>query len=392
MKDTTYIKLYRKLRDDILSGVYPYGAKLPSKRTLAADHGVSLVTVEHAIEILCEEGYAVAAQRSGYFASYQESDGFAAAAETGNPSAEKTSGSVYERSTQSTWESSGSEGVSAEVQAAGSAALFPFSVYAKTMRRVLSEYGERLLIKSPNAGCEELRTALCGYLARSRGLKVSRAQIIIGAGAEYLYGLAVQILGRDKIYGIEKPSYEKIEQVYEANDVTLRLLSLGENGILSRELKETDAGILHITPYRSFPSGVTADAGKRREYIRWADSVPGRFIIEDDFDSEFTPLKKPEDTVFSLSGKENVIYINTFTRTIAPSMRIGYMVLPPALLPTYEKQAGFYSCAVPTVDQITLSEFITDGSFERHINRVRRIRRKEKIQVLPMESTCVRKH
>ncbi len=352
MKETAYLKLYRQLRNDILSGGYPYGTKLPSKRTLAGEYGVSLVTVEHAMEILCEEGYAAAAQRSGYFASYQESDGFAAAAET--------------------------ESAPAEVPTMEVASLFPFSVYAKTMRRVLSEYGERLLIKSPNAGCEELRTALCGYLARSRGIRVTTDQIIIGAGAEYLYGLAVEILGRDKIYGIEKPSYEKIEQVYEANDVRLRLLSLGENGILSRELAETDARILHITPYRSFPSGVTADASKRREYIRWADREPGRYIIEDDFESEFTPLKKPEDTVFSLSENENVIYLNTFTKTIAPSVRIGYMVLPSSLLPVYQERAGFYSCAVPAFDQLVLSEFITDGSFERHINRIRRIRRKDK--------------
>ena len=366
MKETAYLKLYRQLRNDILSGGYPYGTKLPSKRTLAGEYGVSLVTVEHALEILCEEGYAAAVERSGYFASYQESDGFAAAAET--------------------------ESAPAEVPNTEVSSLFPFSVYAKTMRRVLSEYGERLLIKSPNAGCEELRTALCGYLARSRGIRVTTDQIIIGAGAEYLYGLAVEILGRNRIYGIETPSYEKIEQVYEANDVTLRLLSLGENGILSRELAGTDARILHITPYRSYPSGVTADASKRREYIRWADKEQGRYIIEDDFESEFTPLKKPEDTVFSLSDRENVIYLNTFSKTIAPSMRIGYMVLPAALLPVYRKKAGFYSCAVPTFDQLALAAFLADGSFERHINRVRRMRRKEKAQMLPAESTCVRKH
>ena len=353
MKETAYLKLYRQLRSDILSGGYPYGTKLPSKRTLASEYGVSLVTVEHAMEILCEEGYAAAAQRSGYFASYLESDGFAAAAE---PSA-----AVISKNEENDMPS-----------------VFPFSVYAKTMRRVLSEYGERLLIKSPNAGCEELRTALCGYLARSRGIRVTTGQIIIGAGAEYLYGLAVEILGRDRIYGIEIPSYEKIEQVYEANDVALRLLSLGENGILSRELAVTDAHILHITPYRSFPSGVTADASKRRDYIRWADKDKGRYIIEDDFESEFTPLKKPEDTIFSLSDRENVIYLNTFSKTIAPSVRIGYMVLPASLLPVYQKKAGFYSCAVPAFDQLVLSRFITDGSFERHINRIRRLRRREK--------------
>ena len=138
------------------------------------------------------------------------------------------------------------------------------------------------------------------------------------------------------------------------------------------ELDSTDAQVLHITPYRSYPSGVTANASKRHEYIRWVDSGSCRFIVEDDFESEFTPSRKPEETVFSLSKKENVIYLNTFSKTIAPGIRIGYMVLPEKLLKAYKKQAGFYSCAVPVFEQYVLAEFINSGDFERHINRVRR--------------------
>ena len=212
-------------------------------------------------------------------------------------------------------------------------------------------------------------------------LFVNPEQIIIGSGAEYLYGLVVQICGRNLTYGIEKPSYEKIERVYMANDVTLRLLKLGTDGILSTELKTTDAEVLHITPYRSFPSGITATASKRREYIRWSERK-NHYIIEDDFESEFTPSKKPQETVFSLSPGGNVIYINTFTRTIAPSTRIGYMILSEKLLAKYDEKASFYSCSVPTIDQYVLAELINSGDFERHINRVRRSNRNESKKIL----------
>ena len=350
-KEAAYIALYKRIRDEILTGIYPYGSKISSKRQISDDVGVSIVTVEHAIEILCDEGYITPVERSGYYVSYREDDGFASVS-NGNESLP-----VH---------ASGSDD-SSEVSS-----LFPFSVFAKTMRRVLSEQGEKILIKSPNSGCPELRAAISDYLARSRGMMVSDRQIIIGSGAEYLYALVVQMLGRNLIYGIEKPSYEKIEQVYHANDVQLRLLALGNDGILSRELASSDADVLHITPYRSYPSGVTASASKRREYIRWSDEKPGRYIVEDDFESEFTPSKKADETVFSLSDKSNVIYINTFSKTIAPSIRTGYMVLPKKLLSVYEKQAGFYSCSVPTFDQYVLADFISAGDFERHINRVRR--------------------
>ena len=347
-KEPAYINLYKNLRDDILTGKFSYGTRLPSKRTLSSNYDVSLVTVEHALDLLIDEGYIMPKERSGYFVVYKESDGFAASekAEYINSAAHLDYSDVSE--------------------------LFPFSSFAKTMRKVLTDYGEAILTKSPNEGCDELRLAISGYLLRSRSLRVSKKQIIIGSGAEYLYGQIVQILGRDITYGIEKPSYEKIEQVYNANGIVPRLLKLGNDGILSTELNKTDADVLHITPYRSYPSGVTASASKRREYIRWANAAERRFIVEDDFESEFTPSRKAEETVFSLSDRENVIYLNTFSKTIAPSIRIGYMVLPERLLETYKKQAGFYSCAVPSFDQYVLAEFINSGDFERHINRVRR--------------------
>ena len=251
---------------------------------------------------------------------------------------------------------------------------FPLSVFARTMRNAISKYGEKLLIKAPNFGVWELRRAISAYLARSKGIRVESEQIVIGSGAEYLYGLIVQFFGREKQYAVEDPSYEQIRSVYRANGATIDLLRMGSDGVLTSELRRTKAEILHVTPFRSFPSGVTASASKRREYIEWAKTRDG-IIIEDDFDSEFTVSTKHEDTVFSLEPTKSVIYFNTFTKTVAPSMRVGYMVLPRDLVGKFFERMGFYSCTVPTFEQYVLAELLTSGDFERHINRVRRRRR-----------------
>ena len=345
---SAYLQLYHQLRGDIVSGVYPNGKKLPSKRLLAEQTGVSVITVEHAYAILCDEGYLEPRERSGYFVSYSAADCF--------PVAEPDS-------------------VRQLPSARDLADDFPFSVLAKTMRRVLSEYGESILVKSPNNGCTDLRKAIAAYLARCRGINVAPSQIVIGSGAEYLYGLIVQLLGRERVFALENPSYEKIRRVYLANGVTCDMLRLGSDGIRTSELARTGASVLHVTPFHSFPSGITASAGKRSEYIRWAHSRGG-YIVEDDFDSEFTLSSKAEDTLFSLEPKRSVLYLNTFSKTIAPSMRLGYMVLPESLTDAFEQSVGFYSCTVPVFEQYVLAELLSNGDFERHINRVRRRRRK----------------
>ncbi len=345
-----YLQLYRQVREDIVREIYPYNSKLPSKRTIADEVGVSTVTVEHAYALLCDEGYVEPRERSGYFVCFRTDDGFAAAA--------------------------GPVRVPPAVHSTGDAPEFPFSVLTKTMRAVISDRGEAILDRSPNTGCTELREAIRRYLARSRGIVAEADQIIIGSGSEYLYSLLVELLGRDRIYAIESPSYKKIEQVYRSCDVTFRPLSLGHDGIDSAALWSTDATVLHISPYRSFPSGVTANASKRHEYLRWAGTA-GRYIVEDDFESEFSLSKKAEETLFSNTESNNIIYMNTFSKTVSPSLRVGYMVLPRPLVTSYKQTLGFYSCTVPTYIQFVLAELIDSGDFERHINRVRRKKRKE---------------
>ena len=348
-----YLQLYQQIREDIIKENYPCNTKLPSKRNLAEEVGVSTVTVEHAYELLCDEGYVEARERSGYVVIFRKSDGFAAACA---PTGEQTS-----HSADHTYPD------------------FPLSVLSKTMRKVLTEQGELLLERSPNFGCDALRAAIGHYLARNRGIRVDAEQIIVGAGSEYLYGLIVELLGRNKVYAIESPSYKKIEQVYRAAEITYESLPLTSSGIDSAALANTKADVLHTTPYRSYPSGVTATASKRHEYIRWSEQGD-RYIIEDDFESEFSVSTKPTETLFALSKNDHIIYLNTFSKTISPSLRIGYMVLPKNLAKVFRENLGFYSCTVPTFMQYVLTELINNGDFERHINRVRRKKRKEMAQ------------
>ena len=342
-----YLRLYERLREEIVRGVYPYGARLPSKRQLAEEAGVSVITAEHALALLTDEGYLEARERSGHYVLYHDADGFV-------PSPPRPSAPLP----------------------AGERADFPFSVLARVMRRVITEYGEQLLEKSPNPGCDALRLAISRYLDRSRGIRVPADRIFIGSGAEYLYGLIVQLLGAARIFAAEDPSYEKIAQVYRAHGASLELLPLDADGIRSDALRRTRASVLHITPYRSYPSNITASAAKRREYIRWA-AEPGRYIVEDDFSSEFTAASKPEDTVFSLAERGNVIYLNTFSQTVAPSLRMGYMVLSEELAALYAERIGFYSCTVPLFEQLVLAELLDGGDYERHIRRTRRAMRKK---------------
>jgi len=349
-KHPVYLQLYNQIRNDIISEYYPYNTKLPSKRSLADDANVSTITVEHAYALLCDEGYVEARERSGYVVIFRRSDGFAAADITQSPPHIHLREHSYPD--------------------------FPITVLSKTVRRVLSEYNDLLLEKSPNCGLLELRDSIRRYLARNRGITVSCDQIVIGAGAEYLYGLIIELLGRKRVYAIESPSYQRIEQVYQAAELSYAALPLTNRGIDSKSLADTNADVLHTTPYRSYPSGVTATASKRHEYIRWAETG-NRYIIEDDYESEFSVSTKPTETLFALSANDNVIYLNTFSKTISPSLRIGYMVLPKHLVTLFGEKLGAYSCTVSTFMQYVLTELIDNGDFERHINRVRRKMRKE---------------
>lgn len=344
-----YLQLYRVIKDDVVSGVLRPGDKLYSKRTLAAECGVSVITVEHTYSLLADEGYIVPREKSGFYVA--EGDGVIPSRPALHRLITHTTG--------------------------GNVNDFPLSSFKRHMRAVMADYEDELLVRSPNNGRAELREAISDYLKRFRGIDAPPDQIVIGAGSEYLYSLLIQLFGRDKLYAIEDPCYRKIEQVYTANGVKLTKLPLGDDGITPHALRSCGANVLHITPYHSFPSGVTASPSKRAAYVAWARER-GSYIIEDDYESEFSTLSKPVDTILSLDPDGRVVYINTFSQTLAPSMRVGYMVIPSPLARTYEERLGFYSCTVPVFDQLVLASFIDSGEFERYINKVRRKLRNEK--------------
>ena len=350
MKDYNYVKLYEELKNQIVSGVYAYGDKLPSKRTLAADANVSVITVQHTYALLCDEGYVESRERSGYIVIYKESDFLGSTYTNTVPHFEMNNEGVHSKGEIS------------------------YNILAKTMRKVLLDCGDRILEKSPNAGCLELRHEIQTHLARTRDIRIDTRQIIIGSGAEYLYSLVAQLFDENALIAIENPSYSKIARVYESLGHDIDYLKMGTDGILSSELKRTKARILHVTPFHSYPSQVSASISKKKEYITWAGE--DGYIVEDNYDSELTVSQKMEDALFLLADGKNVIYINTFSKTVAPSLRMGYMILPMSLVETFEEKLGFYSCTVPVFEQYVICELLKNGDFQRHINRVRRKLRK----------------
>lgn len=343
-----YEALYKKIKSDLTDGSIRYGEKLQSKRVAAETFGVSVITVETAYGILESEGYVESRSRSGFYSIYKP-DGVINSAEPVKDVFPPTD--------------------------ARSEEYFPFSVYASAVRTVLNDYGNALTVKSDGSGLKELKHAICSYLKTSRNVVVGEERIIIGAGAEYLYGAIAELIGKDAIFALENPSYEQIEKVYAANGVKTEKLNLGNDGILTEALKNSKATVLHVTPYRSFPTGVTASASKKSEYLRWATERDG-FLIEDDYESEFSLNARLTETLFGSCLNDRVVYVNSFSKTVFPSIRTAYAILPEKLSAKYYETSGFRSCPVPTLEQYVLAKLINDGSFVRHLNRVRRARQR----------------
>lgn len=347
MKEKKYYGLYTKIKNRILAGEYAAGEKLPSKRVMADMTGYSIITVQAAYDMLSDEGYVEARERSGYFVLPLDNSAF-------------FRGSIGEKKVVHV--------ADPDIDNEGD---FECSVWFKTVRRVIADDAERLFVKAPVKGCAVLRNAIADYLQRYRGMTADAHRIIIGSGSEQLYEIAVKILGRDKVFGIEDPCYGQISEVYDGMGVEVCKLRMGSDGIESECLERKGFDVLHVTPFHSYPSGVTTSAAKRYQYLAWAKESGG-YIIEDDFDSEFFLPGQPIESLYSLDGGESVVYINTFSKSLSPAIRVGYMILPEELMSVYDDRLGRFSCTVPVMDQYVLAEFINGGDFERHLNRRRR--------------------
>jgi GntR family transcriptional regulator/MocR family aminotransferase len=236
----------------------------------------------------------------------------------------------------------------------------------------MSQYDTQLLKTVSYKGAYALRKAIAKYLYGFRGMSVSPDQIIIGAGTEYLYGRLIQLLGNGHIYALEDPGYRKISNIYKVHGVSWEYVGVDENGLMVDKLYESKANVVHVSPAHHFPTGVIMPIARRQQLLEWAEADMDRYIIEDDYDSEFRFSRRPIPAIQSLNHNHRVIYMNTFSKTLAPSIRISYMVLPPKLMERYIDTMNFYSCTVSSFEQYTLAEFMNNGYFERHINRMKK--------------------
>ena len=359
-----YEALYRCIRGDILSGTLKAGEKLPSKRALAQNLEVSKITVETAYSQLLAEGYICSREKVGYFVEAVERPQV-------RPMVSEKAPAPGKRKPILDLTGGGTE-------------QFPFSVWSRLQREVMLDYGEKLLLPLPHQGIPELRQAVADHLAAFRGMTVDPENILIGAGTDFLYNLLIQLLGRDKIYAVEEPGYGKIRRIYAAGGVTTVSAYMDSAGVLPGSLGQ--AQVLHISPSHHFPTGLVTPVSRRLELLRWAKEG-GNWIIEDDYDSEFRFDAHPMPAMQSLDG-ERVIYMNSFSKSLAPSIRISYMVLPRHLMGLFRQQLGFYSCTVASFEQYTLARFLSRGYFEKHINRMRKFYKNRRNRVISLLQGC----
>ena len=362
-KEPLYEALYHCIRKDILSGVLSPGEKLPSKRALAEHLEISKVTVENAYAQLAAEGYLRPVEKVGYFVEKLERPPMAPVAlpqtepEAAPPSwaADFTGNAIR-----------GEE--------------FPFSVWTKLLRQVIADYYGKLLDPLPNGGAMALWQAIAQYLHGFRGMSVPPEAIIVGAGTDFLYNLLVQLLGRELCYGVEDPGYEKIIRVYEAGGARVLPIPMDEEGLRPDCLQ--DADVLHISPAHHFPTGAVMPVARRLALLDWAAGGENRYIIEDDYDSEFRFTGHPIPPMQAMDRQGRVIYINSFSKSISPAIRISYMILPPALLARFRQQLDFYACTVPSFEQYTLARFISQGHFEKHLSRMKKKYRAQRNELI----------
>ncbi|MEF2596727.1 MAG: PLP-dependent aminotransferase family protein [Lachnospiraceae bacterium] len=355
--DSLYEYLYKCIKNDILQGNIRAGEKLPSKRTFAKNLGISVITVENAYEQLIAEGYIYSIPKKGFYVTDLKKE------------VETEKKTVTKEMVPITGGESGyfADFTSNQTQSE----LFPFTVWTRMIREVLGENQIQLMTNPPCGGIYPLREAIAKYLKEFRGMMVLPEQIIIGAGTEYLYGLLIQLLGTDKIYAVENPGYRKIAKIYRSWKVACEYIDMDEEGVQIGELQRKRVDILHISPSHHYPTGIVMPVSRRYELLGWAAKSNSHYIIEDDYDSELRLGGQPIPTMQSIDVSDRVIYMNTFTKTLASTVRISYMILPPPLLEQFYERLSFYSCSVSNFEQYTLGKFIEEGFFEKHINRLR---------------------
>lgn len=353
-KDSLYEYLYKCIKQDIISHSLKYGDKLPSKRALSQNLGISIITVQNAYEQLLYEGYIYSEEKKGYYVARIAEQILADTGE--NVVQEEKQANIKEY--RYNFASNTSNGK-----------VFPYSTWAKLMRRVLLDRERDISIKYDNKGAYELKEAIAKNIKEVKGLNVNPNNIIIGAGMEYLYIMLIQMLGDKKYIAVEDSGHAKMHAVYEVNDVQMEYVPIDAKGFNPEYIKNQNVAAIHISPNHHFPTGIVMPAERRHDIIAYARKH-NIYIIEDDFDSEYRFDGRPIQSLASID-KERVIYMNTFSKTLHASLRVAYMVLPEALLRLYQDKLGFYACTVSIIEQYTLASFMNEGYYDRHLNRTR---------------------
>jgi GntR family transcriptional regulator/MocR family aminotransferase len=356
-----YEQLYREMKGSIIRGELAVGTKLPSKRKLAEFLSISQTTIELAYAQLVSEGFITAVSRSGYFVEQVEELAYVEEAReelvemeavTHNYNIDFNSGRI-------------------------DTTAFPFNQWRKYAKEVLDETSSNLLLLGHPQGDVELRQEIASYIYSSRGVRCTSQQVVIGSGTEQLMPLLIRLLGKQAIYAIENPGYPMTHHIFANNERKTLAVSVDEEGMKVSELENQLATVAYVTPSHQFPTGAILSASRRVQLLNWASNKEGRYIIEDDYDSEFRYVGKPIPSLQGMDQRERVIYISTFSKSLMPSLRIAYFVLPMHLLQAYRLTFPYYSSTVPRLDQHVLAQFMRDGHFSKHLNRMRKLYRKK---------------
>ncbi len=351
-----YEQIYRYIKREIQEGRIASGEKLPSTRALCRHLEVSRSTVEMAYEQLLSEGYIEARACRGYYAA--RLDGLYQLTELDPVKSEKKNFDHKKFDYDFT-----PNGVDLK--------SFPYNIWRRLSRECLIDDRAELFRLGDPRGEYGLRNAICSYLHQARGVNCTPEQIIVGAGSDYLLMLLAAVMGQGHRVALENPTYRQAYRLFENLTYEVRTVDLDEKGMRVDELEKTGADIAFVMPSHQYPLGVVMPLGRRMELLKWANEEKNRYIIEDDYDSEFRYKGKPIPALQGYDACGKVIYVGTFSKSIAPSIRMSYMVLPEPLLHRYEKRCSFISSTVSKVDQLILQKFIEEGYFERHLNKTR---------------------
>jgi GntR family transcriptional regulator/MocR family aminotransferase len=362
-EESLYEQLYNHIKTEIVSGRLRFGTRLPSKKKLIQNLNISQTTVETAYEQLLAEGYIESVPRKGYFVSAKEEFLHRNLPQTDvtlKVSPEKTQHYDYDF-----------------YPGLIDTSMFPFKQWRSLYRETICDENQDLLLLGRSIGEFSLREEIRKYLYQSRGVICSAEQIIVGAGIEHLLPQLVSLLGEKAVYGIENPGYPLTKHVLSSQKRKSVFVEVDSEGADVRTIEDSDISVMYVTPSHQFPLGSIMSANRRAILLNWAYKRNDRYIIEDDYDSEFRYYGRTIPSLHSLGEGKKVIYLSTFSKSLMPSLRIGYMVLPKQLMKRYQREFSHYASCVPRIDQSVLAKFMRKGSFEKHLNRMRTVYRKK---------------